>query len=108
MGVNVFVGVGNGLRAALPHTSPRLKILIAPHWCCRVNPRAGYPGSRYPRKTHVLEIPGVKVQDGSWWGPKRRLRVEKKVDPRDAYPRGLKLGRDSVMMIAIVSPFTPG
>ena len=29
-GVNVFVGVGKGFPAALPHASPRLKIQLAP------------------------------------------------------------------------------
>ena len=65
----MFVGVGNDLPAALPHASPRLKILMAPHWCCRVT----LPGQcllggwvRYPGKTLVLEKlgGGVKVQGG--------------------------------------------
>ena len=30
-----------------------------------------------------------------------------KIGPPCAYPRGLKLGRDPVMVIGIVSPFTP-
>ena len=63
-GVNAFVCVDNGLPAALPHASPRLKIPMAPHWCCRATPRAGYPGGRYPGKTLVLEKLGVKVQGG--------------------------------------------
>ena len=29
--VNVIIGEGIGLPAALPHASPRLKILMAPH-----------------------------------------------------------------------------
>ena len=32
--VDLFVGVGNGLPAALSNASHRLKILMAPHWCC--------------------------------------------------------------------------
>ena len=63
-GVNAFVCVDNGLPAALPHASPRLKIPMGPHWCCRATPRAGYPGGRYPGKTLVLEKLGVKVQGG--------------------------------------------
>ena len=63
----MFVGVGNDLLAALPHASPRLKILMAPHWCCRATPRAGYSGRRYPGKTLVLEKLGVKVQGGGSW-----------------------------------------
>ena len=62
----MFVGVGNDLPAALPHASPRLKILMAPHWCCRLTPRAGYPGARYPGKTFVLKKSGVKSHGGSW------------------------------------------
>ena len=66
-GVNAFVCVDNGLPGALPHASPRLKIPMAYHWCCRVTPRAGYPGGRYHGKTLVLEKLGVKVQGwGSW------------------------------------------
>ena len=64
--VNLFVGVGKGLPAALLHASPRLKILMAPQWCCRVTLRAGNPGGRYPKKTLVLEKSGVKVHGGSW------------------------------------------
>ena len=64
-GVNAFLCVDNGLPAALPHASPRLKILMAPNWCCGVTPQAGYPGGRYPGKTLVLEKLGVKVQGGS-------------------------------------------
>ena len=60
----MFVGVGNGLAAALPHANPRLTIRMAPHWFCRVAPRAEYQGCWYPGKTHVLEIPGVNVQGG--------------------------------------------
>ena len=37
-GENVFVGSGNGLPAALPLASPKRKILMASHWCCRVIP----------------------------------------------------------------------
>ena len=35
----MFVGVDNDLPAALPLASPRLKILMTPHWCCRVTGR---------------------------------------------------------------------
>ena len=49
----MFVGRGNDLPAALPHASPRLKILMAPHW---------YSGRRYPGKALVLDKLGVKVQ----------------------------------------------
>ena len=37
----MFVGLGNDLSAALPHASPRLKILMVLHWCCRVTPPPG-------------------------------------------------------------------
>ena len=43
-GVNAFVCMDNGLPAALPHASPRLKIPMAPHWCCRVTPPGRVPG----------------------------------------------------------------
>ena len=43
-GVNVFVCADNGLPAALPHDSPRLKIPMAHHWCCRVTPGQGSRG----------------------------------------------------------------
>ena len=105
--VNAFVCMDNGLPAALPHASPRLKIPMAPHWCCRVNPRAGYPGSRYLGKTLVLEKLGIKVQGGLGevqnedWGSKRSLV------PRASHPRGLRLGRDPVVVIGIVAPFIP-
>ena len=78
-GVNVFVGVGNDFPAALPHASPRLKILMVPHCYCRVTPRAGYSGNQYHGKTLVLLKLGVKVQRGlgevqnEHLGPKRRL-----------------------------------
>ena len=77
--VNLCVGVGNGLPAALLQASPRLKILMAPHWCCRVTPRAGNLGCRYPKKTLVLEKSEVKVHGGLGevqnedLAPKRRL-----------------------------------
>ena len=107
--VNAFVCVDNGLPAALPHASPRLKIPMAPHWCCRVTPRARYPGGRSPEKSLVLEKLGVKVQRGIGevqnedWVSKRSLPPP----PRAAYPRGLRLGRDPVVVIGIVAPFTP-
>ena len=60
----MFVGVGNNLPAAPPHASPRLKILMARHWCCRVTPPqpGRVPWGRYPWKTLVLAKSGVKVQ----------------------------------------------
>ena len=107
-GVNVFVGVGNDLLAALPHACPRLKILMALHWCCRVTPppRAGYPGVGIPGNSCSRD-PGDKSARSSWCGPKLRLRSETKIGPQGAYPRGLRLGRDTVMVIGIVSPFIP-
>ena len=60
-GVNAFVCVDNGFPAALPLASPRLKIQMAPHCCCRETPRAGYSG-RQCGKSLVLEKFGVKVQ----------------------------------------------
>ena len=66
--VNMSVDVGNDLPTVLPHATPRLKSLMAPHWCCRVTPRTGFPGGRgcrYPGKTLLLEKLGVKVQGGS-------------------------------------------
>ena len=59
--VNVFVGVGNDLPAALPHASPRLKILMSPHWCCRVTPGQDTRGGRYPWKTLFFEKLGVQM-----------------------------------------------
>ena len=50
-GLYMLVGVGNGLPAALPLASRRLKILMAPHWCFRVTPvgaictLSGYAGT---------------------------------------------------------------
>ena len=102
-GVNVFVGVGNDLPAALPNASPRLKILMVPHWCCRVTPREGYPGCRYPGKYLVLEKLGVKVQGGLGEVQNEDLGL----GPRGAYPRGLRLGHNPVVVIGIVAPFTP-
>ena len=64
----MFVGVGLDLPAAKPHASPRIKILMAHHWCCRVTLR-----------TLVLEKSGVKAQGGLCEvqnedvDPKRRL-----------------------------------
>ena len=43
-GVNACVCVDNGLPAALPHASPRLKIPMAPNWCCRLTPPARVHG----------------------------------------------------------------
>ena len=74
-GVNAFVGVDNGLPTALPHASPRLKIPMAPHWCCRVTPRAGYPGGRYPGKALDLEKLGVKVQGVILVKSKMKIKV---------------------------------
>ena len=98
--------VGNGLPKALPHASPRLKILMAPNWCCRFTPGQGSRG-RYPGKTLVLEIPLVKVQEGLG-AVRTGLKFETKIGPRGAYPRGLILGRDPIMVIGFVSPFTLG
>ena len=110
-GVNAFVCVDNGLPAALPHASPRLKIPMAPKGTRFQDSDGtpGYPGGRYPEKTLVLEKLGVKVQGGIGevqnedWGSKRSLDP-----PRAAYPRGLRLGRDPVVVIGIVAPLTPG
>ena len=85
----MFVGVGNGLPAALPHASPRLKILMAPHWCCRLTPREGYPGDRYPRKTLVPEIPGVKVQ-GVLVRSETKIEVRNEDWPPGCLSQGLK------------------
>ena len=104
--VNVFVGEGNGLPTALPYVSPRLKILMAPHWCCRVTSRAGYPGGRYPGKTLVFEKLGVKVQ-GVLVKSKMKIEVRNEDWRRGAYPRGLRLGCDPVVVIGIVAPFAP-
>ena len=66
----MFVGLGNDLSAALPHASPRLKILMVLHWCCRVTPPPGqgllWGGGRYPGKTLVLEKLRGKSAGGSW------------------------------------------
>ena len=57
-GVKLFTGVSNGLLAALPHASPRRKILIATHWCCRVTPSPRWSVSRKNSGG------GVKTQGG--------------------------------------------
>ena len=93
-GVNAFVCVDNGLPAELPHASPRLKIPMALHWCCRVTPRAGYPVGRYPGKTLVLEKLGVKLQGGRVL-VKSKMKIE--VRNEDCPPPGclsqrLKIG----------------
>ena len=144
-GVNMFVGVGNDLPAALPHAIPRLKIQMAPRWCCRVTPtptppRAGTLGVGILGEV-MYEKLGVKVQGvfvmikvrnedwppgclswenscsqeiadkgarGSWWSSKWRFRSETKIGPRGAYRRGLRLGRDPVVLIGIVAQFTHG
>ena len=104
--INVFVGVGNGLPSALPHASPRLKILMATHWCCRVtHTRAGYPWGRYPGNTLVLETLAVKEQ-GVFVKSKMTVEVRNEDWTRGAYPRGLRLGRDPVVVIGIDAPFT--
>ena len=59
------------------------------------------------RENSCSRNPGGKHAGGSWCGPKRRLRSETKIWPRDAYPRGLILGLDPVMVIGIDSRFTP-
>ena len=61
----MFVSVDNDLLAALPLASPRLKILKAPHWCCRVTPRAGYFGQKC--KGCLGDVLNEDL------GPKRRL-----------------------------------
>ena len=86
-GVNAFVCVDNGLPAALPYASPRLKILMAPHWCCRVSPQAGYPGGRYPGKTLVLEKLEVKVQGGGVL-VKSKMKIEVR---NEDWPPGLPI-----------------
>ena len=50
----MFVGLGNALPAALPHARPRLKILMALHWFCRVTLLGRVSGGGYPGKTLVL------------------------------------------------------
>ena len=40
---------------------------------------------------------------------KMKIEVRNEVwPPRAAYPRGLRLGRDPVVVIGIVAPFIPG
>ena len=65
------------LPEALPHACSRIKILMAPQWCCR----AGSWGCRYPEKTIVLEIPGVKLQEDL-------VRSETKIAVRNEDPGG--------------------
>ena len=43
------------------------------------DPQAGYPGGRYPEKTFVLEIPGLKEQGVL-------VRSETKIEVRRAFP----------------------
>ena len=75
--VNMFEGVGNDLPAALPHASPRLKIQMAPRWCCRVTPPP-------PCRDQGVGILGALL-----------------------YSRGLRFGPDPVAGIGIVVPLTP-
>ena len=89
----MFVGVGYGLPAALPRASPRLKILMAPHWYCRVTP-GRVPAGSVSRENSCALDPWVKIAGGYWCGPKRRFRSGTKIGPRDAYHRGLRLKRD--------------
>ena len=109
-GVNAFVCVDNGLPAALPHASPRLKIPMAPIGVVEWPPGQGTWGVGNLGKTLVLEKLGVKVQGGLGevqnedWGSKRSLPPP---PARASYPRGLRLGRDPVVVIGIVAPFTP-
>ena len=77
-GVNVFLGLGYGLPAALPHASPRLKILMAPHWFEECPPGQGTRWS-VSRENSCSRDPGVKI--GSWCRPKRILRSETKIAP---------------------------
>ena len=63
-GVNAFVCVDNGLPAALPHASPRLKIPMAPHWCCRVTGRV--PGWSVSWENSCSREIGGKSAVGSW------------------------------------------
>ena len=58
----MFVGVDNDFRAALPLASPRLKILMAPHWCCRVTPGQGTRGVGILGKLLISRNLGAKVQ----------------------------------------------
>ena len=59
-----FVGVGNDLPAVLPHASPWLKILMAAHWCCRMNSTGRVLAESVSWETLVLEKLGVKVHRG--------------------------------------------
>ena len=61
--VNVFVGVGNGLPTALLRACPRLKILMAPHWYCRVTP-GSVPAGSVSRENSGSRDPGLKIAGG--------------------------------------------
>ena len=92
----MFIGVGYGLPTALPHASPRLKLLMAPHWCCRVNPppSTGYPGGRYPGKTRVLEKSGVKLQ-GELGEVQMKIEVRNEDWPPGCISQRLTIGTPS-------------
>ena len=102
----MFVDVGNGLPAALPHPSSRLKILMAFHWCCRVTPGQSTRGS-VSQENSCFRGSGGKSAGRSWCGPNRRVRSETKVGPPGAYPRCLRLGRYPVMVIKNCFPIYP-
>ena len=69
--------------------------------------QAGNPGGRYPKKTFVFEKSEVEVQRGLGEVQNEDLDPKRILAPRGAYPRGLRFGRDPVVVIGILAPFTP-
>ena len=69
----MFVGVGNDLPAVLPLASPRLKILMVPHWCCSDTPGSVPGGSVFLENSCSREIGGKNA-----WGflVKSKMKIE--------------------------------
>ena len=105
-GVNASVCVNNGLPAALPHASPRLKIPMAPHWCCRVAPPGRVPGGSVSWENSCSREIGSKIAGG---GVLLKSKMKIEVRNEDWHPPGclsqrLKMG---TRLCCVVTPFTP-
>ena len=86
----MFIGVGNRFPAALPHASPRFKILMATHWCCRVSPSSRVAGGKVSRiNSCSLEIGGKSA--GVSVRPKTKIEVRKEDLPPGRRSQMLKI-----------------
>ena len=72
---------------------------MAPHWHCKVTPRAGYLGGSVSQENSCSHDPGGKSTGGVLVRSETKIEVRNEDWPRGAYPRGLRLGRDPVMVI---------